>query len=67
MLTPATDPKTGAVVLHDIWVHGEWIGSRSTIAQCVEALRHRGWPSSVMATGKYRIEHGSPAKIIFED
>lgn len=64
MLAPVTDPKTGEVILHDVWVAGRWIGSRRTIDQCVEALRHERWPSAVLATD-YRIEHGDPHKIIF--
>lgn len=62
MLCPLTDPKTGEVILYDIFVAGTWVGSRRTIPQCIQQLRTEGWPSSVLATD-YQIE-GS--KIIFE-
>jgi hypothetical protein len=47
MLVSVRD-KDGEIVLHDIYVAGHWIGSRRTIAQCIEALRWRDWPSSVI-------------------
>lgn len=65
MLAPVVDPKTGATILYDIFVHGDWVGSRRTIAQCIKYLTYLRWPTAVLAN-HYRIEQGSPAKIIFD-
>lgn len=66
MLTPVIDDETGEVILYDVWRAGCWIGSARTIKLCIEKLGNERWPSSVLATN-YRIEHGSPHKIIFEN
>lgn len=42
MLRPVVDPITGEIILYDIFIDGKWIGSRSTITQCAERLRHLG-------------------------
>jgi hypothetical protein len=48
---------SGGVLLHDIFVAGKWVGSRRTVAQCIETLRYREWPSCVIASD-YQINHG---------
>lgn len=49
MLRPALD-EDGEILLYDIFVAGRWVGSRRTLRQAIDALRHQGWPSSVLAT-----------------
>lgn len=66
VLTPVVDPKTGEVILYDIWVAGAWVGSRRTLAHAIDRLRWLGWPSAVLAT-HYRIEYGVNChRIIFD-
>lgn len=36
---PLLDDR-GFVVLFDLWVAGQWIGSRHTVAQCEQRLSH---------------------------
>ena len=50
MLAPVHDPKTGEVILYDIFVAGKWVGSRRTVRQCIDALTYLKWPSAVIAT-----------------
>lgn len=50
MLAPVHDPKTGAIILYDIFVEGKWVGSRRTIPQCIGWLTTLKWPSAVIAT-----------------
>lgn len=67
MLCPVIDPDTGEIILYEIFIAGKWVGSRRTIHQCIETLRHQGWPSSVLATN-YEIQHGYDThRIIFKD
>jgi hypothetical protein len=54
MLAPVRDPKTGEIILHDIYVAGKWVGSRRTIRQCIDWLTYLNWPSAVMA-GDFKI------------
>lgn len=61
LLIPLVDPKTDRVILYDIFVAGKWVGSRRTVAQCIDRLRHLEWPSPIIATN-YTINQG---KIIF--
>lgn len=37
-LRPVRDPITGHVQLYDIYLHGAWQGSRSTVAQAMAQL-----------------------------
>lgn len=62
MLVPVLD-KDGSVLLYDIFVAGQWVGSRRTIPQAIEVLRSQGWPSSVVAS-HHEISDG---RIIFTD
>lgn len=62
MLVPVLDAD-GRTILYDIFVAGQWVGSRRTIAQCIEVLRNQGWPSSVLASNLEMVG----GRIIFTD
>lgn len=55
MLAPVYDPKTRELILYDIFVNGQWIGSRRTLQQCIDALKYHNWESWIIATD-YKIE-----------
>ena len=40
---PVTDEKTGEIVLHDMFVNGQWLGSRRTVEQCQARLQFLGF------------------------
>lgn len=73
MLKPVRDPQTGEIQHHDIYVAGKWIGSRRTLAQCIDELRRQGWPSAVMAgdmessldaSGHFQLKKLTPLKCV---
>lgn len=39
-LKPVADPKSGEVQLIDIFIDGQWIGSRRTEEQCRQGVRN---------------------------
>lgn len=48
MLKSVIDRETKDVILHDIYVAGQWVGSRRTVKQAIETLRWHTWPSAVI-------------------
>lgn len=48
---PVLDPDS-SVPLYDMFIDGEWIGSRRTMEQALDALSWRLWPSRRLTTTK---------------
>ena len=63
MLVAASDPKTGEIVCHDIYVAGQWAGSRSTPRQAIERLRWLGWSSAVIGVNQSSGSELTPSRL----